>query len=243
MSANRLRKGDGVPYTQINNEILYSPDLSLKAKGLYAFMYAKPDDWNFTASSMASQLKEGKRAILNILNELKEFGLLDYKKLNSGRGVYTIYSSPIPKNKPKCQNSTLQETSQSAKTAPCRKRTVQKQHRINNKDTYKNKDFNNNPDSGDFKKSSLGLPTEVQSYRKKLLDMKQEGLIGHFNVEGKFENVYIDAEGKLYTDSRSNKQIVTSTLKELWCDIYEYAKLMSSSNQERLQETLGKLGG
>jgi len=126
---NRLKKGDGVPYAQIANEILRHSQLSLKAKGLYAYMYSMADDWNFTASSMAAQLLEGKRSILSALDELKQFGLLEYKKLKSGRGVYTIFSSIKLKDKPKCENRTMAENSQSAKTAPCRNRTVRKPHR------------------------------------------------------------------------------------------------------------------
>jgi len=241
MSNNRLKKGDGIPYTQINNEILYSSELSLKAKGLYAYMYAKPDNWNFTASSMSSQLKENRKTILSIMKELKEFGLLEYEKLKNGKGVYTIFSSIKSENKPKSENRTLPKISQSPKMPPCKNATVQKSDCINNKDTIKNKDYNKNPYSGDYKKSSLGLEPELQVYKQKLIDSKQVGLIGMFNVENTFENVYIDSSGKLYTDSRSSKQIVTSTLKELWIDIYELAKLKSSSNEERLKEMLGSL--
>ena len=253
--SNRLRKGDGVPFTQIHNEVLFHPELSLKAKGLYSYMYAKPDDWNFTASSMAAQLKEGKRAILNILNELKEFGLLEYKKLSNGKSEYTIYSSINPNKQPKCKNSTLPKNSQSAETAPCKKRTVQKQHRINNKDTITNKeDINNTPispkgdkgEKGFFKKSSLGLDQEVATYKKKVIEANKKkplGLIGRYWVEDKQENVFIDAKGYLYTDTRNSKQIVTSTLKELWTQIYEFQKIVQNQDKERLMQVVSKLKG
>jgi len=247
--SNRLRKGDKVPFAQISTDILFHPTLSLKAKGLYAYMYAKPDNWNFTSLSMAKQLKEGKRAILNILKELKEFGLLEYKKLSSGKGEYIIYSSPI---EPKCQNSTLPKNSQSAVSAPCNNCTVQKEHRINNIDTNNYiEDINNTPISprgsnGDYKKSFLGLEPEVAAYKKKVIEKNKETPLGHLGkywVEDKEENVFIDKKGYLYTETRTTKQIVSSTIKELWTQIYELQKLMQNSDTARAIDTLQRLRG
>lgn len=252
MVDNRLKKGDSVPYAQVAHAILYHPDLSLKAKGLYSYMYAKPDNWNFTASSMSSQLKEGRRAILNILKELKEFGLLEYKKLTSGRGVYTIYSSVSSIKQPKCKNSTKAKNSQSAKTAPCKNSTVQKQHSIINKDTIINKDLNKNPDKkwGEDEKSSLkskrkkqklNLTPEEQDYKRRLINCDHVGLIGSVLVEGVLENVYIDTSRRLYTESRNTKQILSSTLTEIYKQLHELNEMKKRSNKEKLNEVLSKL--
>ena len=259
MKSNRLRKGDEVPYAQIANEISRHPALSLKAKGLYTYMYSMPDNWNFTASSIASQIKENRKTILSILNELKEFGLLEYEKLSTGKGIYTIYSTIVEpeieenpenkpkskkgtlgKNEPKSEKGTLPKNSQSPKMPPCKNATVAKTDCIKNKDTFKNKDFNKNPERqrGEDKKSSfkskgkrktqkLNLPDEVRDYKDRLYRHSYVGRITlhPINVEQRLEHVYIDNSRKIYTDSKSNKQILTSTLEEIYKQLHEQNEL------------------
>ena len=82
------------PYAQIPNELLNSTFLSLKAKGVYAYMYAKPDNWNFTVKSMSKQLKEGMEAISNAIKELKNNGWCTYEKHQDGTGTYELFETP-----------------------------------------------------------------------------------------------------------------------------------------------------
>ena len=90
---NNLRK-EKIPFTQVVNELLNDPRITLKAKGIYAFMYSKPENWNFTIRSMAKQLKEGTTSIGKILNELKQYGWISYTKIKGGSGIYTIKILP-----------------------------------------------------------------------------------------------------------------------------------------------------
>ncbi len=130
---NNSIKKERVPFTMVANTILGSIDISLKAKGLYAFMYSKPDGWNFTTRSMSKQLKEGRDSIMSALNELKDAGIIEYEKHNNGSGTYHI-ASDISKDEPKSDNPGLVNP------------TVGKPDRIsntdltNNTDTYKDVD-------------------------------------------------------------------------------------------------------
>ena len=63
-------------YTIIANDILNSKELSLKAKGLYAFMASKPDNWNFSYDGLTFQLQEGEKAIRSAVKELENVGIL-----------------------------------------------------------------------------------------------------------------------------------------------------------------------
>lgn len=81
-------------FSQITNELLGDKNLSLKAKGLYAFMYSKDDDWNFTIKSMSKQLKEGVDSIQSGLRELKNNGWLKYTKKSDGTGEYFLFIHP-----------------------------------------------------------------------------------------------------------------------------------------------------
>ena len=252
--SNRLKKGDGVPYAQIANSILRHPELSLKAKGLYGYMYSMKSGWTFTASSMAKQLKESRKAILGIIKELKEFGLLEYEKLNSGKGIYTIFSEIKPINSPKSQNDTLPIIALSPETTPCQNDTVSKEDCNKNENTTKNPIFYQNPIEGEdykskkskgkSKKQKLDLTQEEQEYKKKLVNHTHVGCVyTNVLVEGKYEAVYIDTQRKLYTDSRSTKQILSSTLTEIWKQLYTANEARKNANPKKMAQALSKLKG
>lgn len=96
--SNTLTKKNSIPFTQVSNSFLNSPKVSLKAKGLYAYMLSKPDGWTFTIRSMAKQLKEGPDSIGAGLNELKECNALEYTKHSDGTGSYVIDLNPNTEN-------------------------------------------------------------------------------------------------------------------------------------------------
>ena len=93
MSKSSLVKAQA-PFTMVLNDLLNSSDLSLSAKGLYAYMYSKPDNWTFTIKSITSQLKDSQYAIEKAMKELKDQGWITYKKYTSGAGKYTLNLEP-----------------------------------------------------------------------------------------------------------------------------------------------------
>lgn len=78
---NKLTK-QHAPFTQVPNELLTDATLSLKAKGLYALMYSKPDNWTFYETALAKESKDGKDAVSAGLDELVKAGWL---KRSGGR--------------------------------------------------------------------------------------------------------------------------------------------------------------
>ena len=124
---NKLKR-EVDPFTMVSNSILNDANVSLPAKGLYAFMRSKPDNWNFTIRSMAKQLKEGQTAIGNYLKELRSLGWIEYKKNQDGTGVYLIKASQAIDLKPEPENPNQ---------GLC---NMQKPKRINNTDLSSNKD-------------------------------------------------------------------------------------------------------
>lgn len=116
-----------VPFTQIANEILYRSSLSLKAKGLYAYLFSKPPDWDFAAERIAIECKEERKTILATLKELEKSGLLKRNRLSSGRVEYHIGYGEEPDRLTGTLFTTPQE-SLSTKKAPRQKGTVQKWH-------------------------------------------------------------------------------------------------------------------
>lgn len=80
-------------FTQVPNWILNDPELSLKAKALWAFLASKPTGWNFSAERIAAQNQDGKEAIGSGLRELERAGLLERKVASKGyRKFETTYT-------------------------------------------------------------------------------------------------------------------------------------------------------
>lgn len=128
-----FKKGFNIPFTQVPNEILYRPDVSMKAKGIWAYMNAKPDGWFFAADRIADECTDGRDSIRTGLKELLQAGLLSAKKQPNGRFVYTLKIGSFPQDEnsfpqtkdgksvlgydPKTENPTLGK-SQSGKIRP-----------------------------------------------------------------------------------------------------------------------------
>lgn len=71
-------------YTIISNSVLKNKNLTLKAKGLYAYMWSLPDDWDYSVAGLVTVLKEGKDAINEALKELEREGYLVRTILRKG---------------------------------------------------------------------------------------------------------------------------------------------------------------
>lgn len=91
-------------YTTICNEALNDSNLSLKAKGLWAFLMTKPGEWSINYRGLKTQLKEGQSAILAALKELEEAGYLVRGRVQAQEnGKFTqapakLYEKPCVEN-------------------------------------------------------------------------------------------------------------------------------------------------
>lgn len=83
----------------IPNIILNHKNLSLKSKGLCAYLLSKPDDWIFKKQVILSELKEGLDAFNSAIKELTEAGFLCKTLIRDKNGYfigteYIIYDEP-----------------------------------------------------------------------------------------------------------------------------------------------------
>jgi hypothetical protein len=86
-----------IPFGMVPNALLNSNKISLKAKGLFAFMNSKPDGWSFSVEKISFQCKEAKSSISEGLKELEDFGYLVRKKQSTGKSFivkYHVYFKP-----------------------------------------------------------------------------------------------------------------------------------------------------
>lgn len=105
MRGNKVRKGDK-GFVTMKHGVFFDPRLSLKAKGLYAYLYAKPEDYDFSAKRIAMESTDGREAVLSAMNELVDTGYITRQKLGNGRMEYTIWFESKPVD-PESANPTL----------------------------------------------------------------------------------------------------------------------------------------
>ena len=74
----------------VPNELLNNPDISFKAKGLYAYLNSKPDNWDFSVEGIAAQVKEGIDSVRAGIHELEKFGYLKRIKHQNEKGYWDI---------------------------------------------------------------------------------------------------------------------------------------------------------
>ena len=85
-------------FTVVTNTILRDKRLSMNAKGLLCTMLSLPPEWDYSFNGLVSICKEGKSAVRNTINELKEAKYIKISQSRSEKGYYqykyTVYRKP-----------------------------------------------------------------------------------------------------------------------------------------------------
>lgn len=97
-------RNQGSGFTQVKNAVLYDPNLTMKAKGLFAYLSSKPDGWRFRSERIAEDNKDSRDSVRSGIRELEELGYLERNKLGDRTMEYIIH------NKPKTEKPSLTET-------------------------------------------------------------------------------------------------------------------------------------
>ena len=87
MSKQIVSRKPDAPYGWEPREMIFSDDLSLKAKGLWLYINTKPVGWEFSSVRIAKEIQEGERSIRHTLQELIDKGYLVRHKLADGAVV------------------------------------------------------------------------------------------------------------------------------------------------------------
>ena len=96
---NARIKHVGSKFTIVPNQIMDDPTISFRAKGIYAYLRSKPDDWEFRVPNIVRAGKEGRDAIQNALGELECAGYLERVANRKDDGKYNgwiwyVYETP-----------------------------------------------------------------------------------------------------------------------------------------------------
>ena len=90
-------------FTIIQNEIINSGKVSLKAMGLFLYLKSKPKDWRFSTLRIQKDFSDGLFAIRKAMKELEEVGLLERKKTKNEKGQFEInyiFNETVSENPP-----------------------------------------------------------------------------------------------------------------------------------------------
>ena len=71
-----IKKNASNKFTMVSNSVLNDPALSFKAKGVFVYLWSKPDDWVVRIKDLCNHGQEGKTAIYSALQELEDAGYL-----------------------------------------------------------------------------------------------------------------------------------------------------------------------
>ena len=73
---DRIKKHSNRGFTTVSNVLLNDENISFKAKGVFVYLWSKPDDWVVRITDLCNHGKEGKTAIYSALQELEDNGYL-----------------------------------------------------------------------------------------------------------------------------------------------------------------------
>lgn len=76
-----LKKFD-TGFTQVPNAVLYDKRLSLRAKGIYAYLFSKPNNWQFHIKQIQNELQETAGQIRAYIKQLIDLGYIAKKQYN-----------------------------------------------------------------------------------------------------------------------------------------------------------------
>ena len=87
-------------YTTISNQLFKDKTISLKAKGLMAYLLSLPNDWDLSINGIVACSKEGRRSIGNTIKELINAGYIERTQVRD-KGKFVGYDYFVFE-KPKC---------------------------------------------------------------------------------------------------------------------------------------------
>ena len=85
-------------YTTISNQLFKDKTISLKAKGLMAYLLSLPSDWDLSINGIVACSKEGRRSIGNTIKELINAGYIERIQIrDKGKFIgydYFVFEQP-----------------------------------------------------------------------------------------------------------------------------------------------------
>lgn len=84
----RIRKRRGIPWAQVPRIVIEDPKLSWKAKGLYAYLVSRPDEWEVRRKDLIRRSTDGSTSLDSGVRELQDAGLLVIQTSHDSDGKF-----------------------------------------------------------------------------------------------------------------------------------------------------------
>lgn len=110
----KLKKVYTEKYTVISNRVLDDEELGWKAKGLFVYLWSRPDTWNFYVSELVKHSKGSRDQVMTGLKELERHGYLLRDRDRNESGQYLSTSTWLLSDEPN-ESWIKQNTEKSAK--------------------------------------------------------------------------------------------------------------------------------
>lgn len=119
----KIKKVYAENFTIFANQVFEDENLTLKAKGLFGYMWTKSDDWNFYITELVKHSKCGRDQVMSALDELERNGYLLRSRNRNSLGQLTNKSTWLLSDTPK--KHWIEQKNKKAKKAKVKK-TVNK---------------------------------------------------------------------------------------------------------------------
>lgn len=95
MSIIRVDKNPDNPYVMLNKTALEDSNLSFKAKGIFAYLMSKPDNWKCQVKDLENNSADGRDSVRSGLRELRKHGYLIKRALRDQSGKITEWEERL----------------------------------------------------------------------------------------------------------------------------------------------------
>ncbi|MCR1878957.1 conserved phage C-terminal domain-containing protein [Limosilactobacillus reuteri] len=101
-------------FTTVDNTVLNDESVTWKAKGLFTYLWSKPDNWNYSVKEVSRHAKDGRDSTSDGVQELEAHGYLKREQINKkgsfGSSIWTLSERPIFKKQIKNDKPTTPNT-------------------------------------------------------------------------------------------------------------------------------------
>lgn len=182
----RIRKDYSKGFTTMNNTIVRDDSLSWKARGIFAYLWSMPDDWNFYETEVAKHATDGRQSLRTGLEELEKNGYLERTRSRDklgkfGAPVWVLHDEPATTHSPMSDYPTLDKPTSDYPTSG--NRTLLNKYLTKETSTneiQEERDVYKAPLDKNEKLSFIRWPDSLGAMTGKierlLLDVKQQGM-------------------------------------------------------------------
>lgn len=89
-----IRPGQRRRFLVVDKATIEDPRLSLRAKGLLAYVLCKPDDWTIDSTKLADDVEEGRDAVRTAMKQLEKAGYIERRR-SRGEGGRWLHETIV----------------------------------------------------------------------------------------------------------------------------------------------------